>query len=684
VASISDEVAALRGSRPATIRDLLRNKGFARLLAAMVVSSLGDWLGFIAVTSIVVSLGGDVASSGVAVAGVMIARTLPAFVFGPIAGVFVDRLDRKQLMIAADLGRGALYVSMAFLHHLWAIYLLSFVIECLSLLWTPARDASLPNFVPRRQLTNANSLVVVSSYATLPIGGILFATLTGVAGLLGAHVPVIGNNPASLALVVDASTFLFSAAMVYGIDLRSSRPETEGKLDMTKVLRDTRDGIRFVREDSVAAAITGGLVIAFAGIGAVLAIMPIYVQSTLRGAESGWGLVVTAFGVGLALGLASSNAAARLLDRDRAAIWSLFAAGAMLVLLATMPNLSWVVALAVWLGAFCGLAYVSGYTLLQENVVDEYRGRTFAALTTLSRVVLFMSLIVFPTLSSVLGSIAERLGLTGLYVGGQHIDLSGTRLALWAAGALLIGASLNMRRLFARYRLSRPVPLTLVPKLKRPPATGSFIAFEGVEGAGKGTQIAMVEQYLRDAGVPVLVTREPGGTQIGERIRAVLLDPETGTVDARAEAMLFAAARAQTVATVIRPALAEGKVVLCDRYVDSSLAYQGSARGLGEQDVLSLNVWGTQGLFPDLVILLHIEPDVGLARSDGDRDRMEREGEAFLAKVADAYLRIAEDHPERFVVVDAAREPAAVFDDVRQAVDRALRERQETHLRQTD
>jgi dTMP kinase len=223
-----------------------------------------------------------------------------------------------------------------------------------------------------------------------------------------------------------------------------------------------------------------------------------------------------------------------------------------------------------------------------------------------------------------------------------------------------------------------------VPKLKRPPATGSFIAFEGVEGAGKGTQIAMVEQYLRDAGVPVLVTREPGGTEVGERIRAVLLDPETGTVDARAEAMLFAAARAQTVATVIRPALAEGKVVLCDRYVDSSLAYQGSARGLGEQDVLSLNVWGTQGLFPDLVILLHIEPDVGLARSGEERDRMEREGEAFLAKVADAYLRIAEDHPERFVVVDAAREPAEVFDDVRQAVDRALRERQETHLRQTD
>jgi len=679
VSSITDDVAVLRGTRPATVRDLLTNRGFARLLAAMVVSSFGDWLGFIAVTAIVASLGGATATAGVAVAGVMIARTLPAFVFGPFAGVFVDRLDRKRLMIGADIGRGVLYVSMAFLHELWAIYLLSFVIECLSLLWTPARDASLPNLVPRRQLSNANSLVVVSSYATLPIGGIVFAGLAGVAQGLGARIPALGDSPASLALILDASTFLFSAVMVYGVPLPAPRDGHEERLDMTRVFRDTLDGIRFVREDSIAAAMTGGLVIAFAGVGAVLAVMPIFVTNTLHGEQSGWGLVVTAFGVGLALGLLAANQAARLLDRDRAAVLSLGAAGAMLILLAAMPNLSWVVALAVWLGAFCGLAYVSGYTLLQENVVDEYRGRTFAALTTLSRVVLFVSLIIFPTLATIFGSIADRLGIRDAHLGGQHVDLSGSRLALMCAGVLLVGASLNMRRLFARYRLSRPVPLTLVPKLKRPPATGSFIAFEGVEGAGKGTQIQMIERYLRDEGVPVLVTREPGGTAVGEQIRTLLLDKETGAIDARAEAMLFAAARAQTVAAVIRPALAEGKVVICDRYVDSSLAYQGSGRGLGEPDVLSLNVWGTQGLFPDLVILLHIEPEVGLARSDDERDRMESEGERFLAKVSDAYLRIAEEHPERFVVIDAARTPAEVFDDVRQAVERALRERQAAH-----
>jgi dTMP kinase len=172
----------------------------------------------------------------------------------------------------------------------------------------------------------------------------------------------------------------------------------------------------------------------------------------------------------------------------------------------------------------------------------------------------------------------------------------------------------------------------------------------------------------------VLVTREPGGTELGEKIREVLLDPETGKLDARSEALLFAAARAQTVSSLIRPALAEGKVVICDRYVDSSLAYQGWGRGLGEQDVLTLNVWATQGLFPDLVILLHLEPERGLLRSTEAPDRMELEGQDFHAKVADAYLKIAEEHPERFVLIDADQSPAEVFDDVRAALDKALEE----------
>jgi dTMP kinase len=677
MAALADEVAALRGTRPATLKDLLTHGPFARLLAAMSVSSLGDWVGFVAVTTIVARLGGGKAS--LAISGVMIARTLPAFVFGPLAGAFVDRLNRKHLMIGADLARGGMYVSMIFLQKLWVIYLLSFFIECLSLLWGPARDAILPNLVARRQLANANSLALVSAYGTLPIGGAVFTVLVGISTSVSQRVPFLGTHPEAFALLLDALTFLFSAFMVSLITIRALARRDVGGLDLTRVWYDIRDGVRFIREDSIASAMTGGIVIAFGAVGAVLAIGPVFVANTIRGGPSGWGIVVTAFGVGMGLGMASSNQAAKVLGRERVFSWSLVAAAATLFVLAAMPNLSWAAVFAVWLGAFCGIAWVSGYTLLQENVVDEFRGRTFASLTTLSRSVLFVSLASFSALAQALQTVATWAFGAQFYVGGQRFDLSGTRLALWTAGLLVIGAALNTRRLLSRYRLSRPVPLTLVPKLKRPPATGLFIAFEGVEGAGKGTQIERAAAYLADQGLDVLVTREPGGTRAGELIRELVLDPETGKLDARAEAMLFAASRAQTVANVIRPALAEGRIVICDRYVDSSLAYQGWARGLGESDVLSLNVWATQGLFADLVILLHIEPERGMARSDEAPDRMELEGQGFLAKVADAYLRIAEEHPERFVVIDADREPDVVFESVREALDRTIRDRDDHH-----
>jgi dTMP kinase len=664
VSSFADEVAALRGTKSATLKDLLVHPAFSRLLAAMSVSSLGDWVGFVAVTSLVARLGGSATAAGLAVGGVMTARMLPAILFGPVAGVLIDRFDRKQIMILADIARGVMYGSMAFVGRLWFIFLLSFVIECFSLLWTPARDASLPNLVPRRQLANANSIGLVSTYGTLPLGGAIFAVLAPLSTLVGLP------QPQTLPLLLDAGTFAFSAFMVSRVPIRTPGNRSLERFDLSRVWRDIGDGVRFLREDSIASAMTGGIVIAFAAVGAVLALGPIFVSSTLGAKVSDWGIVVVTFGVGMGIGMAGSNEVAKIFGRDLTFVWSLVAAAGTLFVLAAMPNLGLAAFVTVWLGTFCGLSWVSGYTLLQENVEDEFRGRTFGSLTVLSRLGLFLSLTVFPILSSVYGNYA-------FHIGGRRIDLSGTRLALWTAGLLALGAGLNTRRLLRRHRLSRPQPLTLVPKLKRPPATGLFIAFEGVEGAGKGTQIRLAEEYIRSLGLDVLVTREPGGTELGERIREVLLDPRTGKLDARAEALLFAASRAQTVMSVIRPALADGKIVICDRYVDSSLAYQGWARGLGEQDVLTLNVWATQGLFPDMVILLHIEPELGLLRSTEAPDRMELEGQDFHAKVSDAYLKIAEEHPERFVVVDADKPPADVFEGVKNALHKVLKDRED-------
>jgi dTMP kinase len=670
VASISDEVAALRGTKSATFKDLLTQPSFSRLLAAMAVSSLGDWVGFVAVASLVTSLASSPATKSYAVAGVMTARMLPAILFGPLAGTLVDRMDRKRLMITADLARGALYASMPFLGHLWAIFALSFFIECLSLLWTPARDASLPNLVPRRQLANANSIGLVTTYGTLPLGGLVFTVLAGVASALGGRVGYFRNNPESLALWLDAGTFLFSAAMVSRIAIRSSPQLSAMKLDLSRFGKDIMDGISFLRENSVASAMTTGIVVAFSAVGAVLALGPIFARETLSAGAAGWGILVTAFGIGMGIGLASLNVSSRFFDRERIFSGSMIAAAGTLFILAAMPNISFAAVVTVVLGFFCGSTWVTGYTLLQENVTDEFRGRTFGSLTVMARLGLFLSLAAFPLLAGLVGNHA-------LTVGGQNFDLSGTRAALWTAGLGVVIAGAVTRRGLRRRRVSKPKPLGLTPKLKQGPRTGIFIAFEGVEGSGKGTQVRLAEEFFEHEGFEVLVTREPGGTPVGEHLREMLLDPETGRIEPRTEALLFAASRAQHVATVIRPALAEGKVVICDRYVDSSLAYQGVARGLGEPDVLTLNVWATQGLFPDLVILLHLEPELGLLRSTEAPDRMELESGDFHAKVADAYLKIAEEHPERFVTIEANATPDVVQQHVEVALRKLLRDREE-------
>ena len=242
----------------------------------------------------------------------------------------------------------------------------------------------------------------------------------------------------------------------------------------------------------------------------------------------------------------------------------------------------------------------------------------------------------------------------------------------WAGAAVVIVAGLFSWRGLRRSRLARPRPLSLAPRLHKREGAGVLIVFEGVEGSGKGTQMELGRRYLESKGLHVVATREPGGTGFGDRLREMILDPATGTVDPRAEALVFAAARAQLVTTVIRPALDEGKVVLCDRFIDSSVAYQGAGRGLGEADVLTLNAWATQGLFPDLVVLLALEPDEGAVRATGDPDRIESEDAAFHAKVADAYLRIAEEHPERFAVVDASRTEEEVHKEIREALIRLL------------
>jgi dTMP kinase len=182
-----------------------------------------------------------------------------------------------------------------------------------------------------------------------------------------------------------------------------------------------------------------------------------------------------------------------------------------------------------------------------------------------------------------------------------------------------------------------------------------FVTFEGVDGSGKSTQAALLAEQLRSEGRDVVATREPGGTELGERIRDLVL--HEGAVAPWAEAALFAAARAQLVADVIRPALGRGADVVCDRYIDSSLAYQGVARSLGVERVLDLNRLATDDLLPDRTFLLLLPLDEAARRRGGETDRLEGEGEAFIGAVDRAYREVAEVFSERVVAADATRPP---------------------------
>lgn len=193
--------------------------------------------------------------------------------------------------------------------------------------------------------------------------------------------------------------------------------------------------------------------------------------------------------------------------------------------------------------------------------------------------------------------------------------------------------------------------------------SGVFVSFEGGDGVGKSTQVALLGHHLATLGREVVVTREPGGTPLGLELRRAILHGED--LDPRTEALLYAADRAHHVASLVRPALERGAVVLTDRYLDSSVAYQGTGRGLGADEVERLSLWAVRDLLPDVTVLLDLDPAVGLARITGDRDRLESAGDEFHRATRDAFLARAAADPGRWLVVDASRPADEIAAQVR-------------------
>ncbi|MFN2593341.1 MAG: dTMP kinase [Actinomycetota bacterium] len=621
------------------------NANFRRFFAAQFVSSLGDWTGVIAIAVFAQTLGGPAA-----VGVVMTARVLPGFIAGPIGGVLADRWDRKRTMVTADVSRAAIVFSLPFVPNLIYLVIASMFLECLTLMWGPAKDASLPNFVPPEQLTHANSLSLIAVYGPWPLASLVFAGMATLNGVLADHVSLLSglqDSQVALSLWIDALTFGFSALMIWTLTIPSSR--RRGRLDLAQAKEDLLEGLRFIRDHGQVRPWLIGIGLTFTAAGAVFSLGVAFVDVVLGGGSRGFAFLVGFLATGMIIGLLATGALAKRIRKDVLFSSSLLLLGGALVALASVGSLNAAIPIASALGFFGGSAYSTGYSLIQESVSDEIRGRTFSAAYTVIRIGTLAGLGIFPLLAGAIGNHTLHLGFTAFL-------LPGSRITLWLAGIVAgMGGVLSMRAISAA---PGPHPVG------EPKSRGYFVVFEGGEGAGKSTQMAAFARYLSARGEEVITTREPGGTMIGERIRSLLLDPGLNEMDPRTEALLYAADRAQHAAQVIKPALAAGKVVVSDRFVDSSLAYQGVARGLGLEDIYEISDWATEGLTPDIVFFMKLDATKRLDRVGEERDRIEREEDNFHVKVEQAYEEIAKRFPHRFVVLDASGSTGEVHSEV--------------------
>ncbi|MGH8930423.1 MAG: dTMP kinase [Egibacteraceae bacterium] len=662
-------------SQRSAYRELLRSRNYRLWFSATFISSLGDWMGFVALQALVAS--GAFFQTGsrpalFALGGVMMARLAPSLLFGPVAGVLADRYDRRKLIVSTDVARFVLFVAVAFSGDLVALFALTFVIECLALLFVAAKDASLPAVVERRQLGEANQLNLLATYGTLPLGAI---AATAIATLLTRL--EVRTDPSRLVLLADAATYLVSAVLMWRLVL-PAKPTVAGETgEGPGFVAELREGMAFIRDDPLIRALITGVAGVFFGAGIVVALGPLFVPVEFQGtSQRDWFTLMTTVGVGLVLGLGASVRVNRRFSKERVFPICLAATGAIASAMALAPagRFPIVLALGVLLGAAAGLGFVQGYTLIHEHTEDETRARTFAALYTSTRVALFAALGLGPF-------VAGTIGIVGILIAGRFRTFSGIRATILAGGLVALFFGVSATR--GMYRALREQPDRAVRLPSKPPddKRGLFIVFEGVEGSGKSTQVRRLSSALRQQGYHVLTTREPGGPPIAEQLRAVLLDPGGEGMDGRTEALLLAAARVEHVEKVIRPELHLGTIVVCDRFIDSSLAYQGHGRGLGSDAIAEINRWAVEGLMPDVVVLLRLDPEEGLRRTQGRGasrpDRMEAEALDFHRRVAEGYLQLARAEPQRFLVVDASGDEASVAKEIRARLDAWLPQPQE-------
>ncbi|WP_416983490.1 dTMP kinase [Streptomyces sp. T028] len=693
--------ALVADSRERAVRALLREPQLKRLWSAQLVGGVADALALLVFVLLVLqaaiaegSFGGGYRGVAFAVATVFAVRILATLLFGavllgPVTSLTSPEgpLDRRWTMVGADGLRAALLLvaplwidwtpddALAFL------LVTAFVTGVAERFWTVARESAAPALLPAPPLEGATvrplpdhmealrRLSLRTGFLAIPLGAATLVLAALFNNLLGTGIDWFAQHQAALASYVAGGLFAGSLSVVVFLELPSVRtPRARSPLEGLRRPK-TATGVDTGRTGVIPLLVLACAAVA-ASIAAAAAVAVLHAKD-LGGGPVLYGLLVLTLTGGVALGIRTAPKVLVALSRRRLLALAIAFTGVALLAAGLDPDVTSVLLITALAGVGAGIAANTGHALLDQEAEDSRRTRTTEHLHAVVRVCVALAAVGAPLLAALIGP--HRLE-NGKFVFAH----GGAAFTLMLVGALLLPvAALVLAKVDDRSGV--PLRLDLRDALLggddpavAPAANGFFIVLEGGDGAGKSTQAEALAEWIRAKGHEVVLTREPGATPVGKRLRSILLDVSSAGLSHRAEALLYAADRAEHVDTVVRPALERGAVVISDRYIDSSVAYQGAGRDLSPTEIARISRWATNGLVPHLTVLLDVSPETARERFTEAPDRLESEPAEFHARVRSGFLTLAAADPGRYLVVDAGQEPEAVTTVVRHRLDRML------------
>ncbi|MGA5187672.1 dTMP kinase [Streptomyces griseoincarnatus] len=693
--------ALVADSRERAVRALLRRPQVKRLWSAQLVGGAGDVLALLVLVLLVLqasvaeqAFGGGYRGAAFAVATVFGVRILATLLFGavllgPLTSLTSQDgpLDRRWTMVGADGLRAALLIVAP----LWidwtpdnALALLlvtAFVAGVAERFWTVSREGAAPALLPGPPPEGASirplpdhldalrRLSLRTGFVAIPLAALTLVVAALCNNLLGTGIEWFGRHQAALASYVAAGLFAASLSVLTFLELPGTRtPRPRSPLECLRRPRHAA-GPDKGRTGALALLVVAGASVAGA-VAAAVAVAVLHAKD-LGGGPVLFGLMVGALTGGVVVGIRTAPALLPSLSRRRMLALTLAFTGLALLAAGLVPDVTSVLLILALAGAGAGMAANIAHTLLDQETEEQRRSRVTEHLHAVVRVYVGLGAVIAPVVAAAIGPHRLENGKFVFAHGGAAFTLMLVGALLLPVAALVLakvddrsGVPLRQDLRDALLGGDDPAPASA--------GTGFFIALEGGDGAGKSTQAEALADWIRSKGHEVVLTREPGATPVGKRLRSILLDVSSAGLSHRAEALLYAADRAEHVDTVVRPALERGAVVITDRYIDSSVAYQGAGRDLSPTEIARINRWATAGLVPNLTVLLDVSPETARERFTEAPDRLESEPAEFHARVRSGFLTLAAADPGRYLVVDAGQEAEAVTTVIRHRLDRVL------------